>query len=90
MLALRESVHTIAAIPSAQRSKPQADKLRFCFVEKAAPKDIRQVRLGLEMYRKQRELYYESIPTLMVMEDSPTPRDTFVLKRGAYDNPGER
>ena len=25
----------------------------------------------------------------MVMADAPKPRDTFVLKRGAYDNPGE-
>jgi hypothetical protein len=90
VLALRGSVGAIAAIPPGARSKPQADKLRFCFVDKAAPKDIRKVSLELEMYRKQRDLFYESIPTLMVMEDSPTPRDTFVLKRGAYDNPGEK
>jgi hypothetical protein len=90
VLALRESVQAIAAIPPAERSKPQADKLRFCFVEKAAPKDIRQARLELDVYRKQRENFYESIPTLMVMEDSAQSRDTFVLKRGAYDSPGEK
>ncbi len=90
VLALRESVHAIAAIPTAERSKPQADKLRFCFVEKAAPKNIRKARLELEADRKRRERFYDSIPTLMVMEDSAQPRDTFVLKRGAYDGPGEK
>src|SRR5207302_1268455 len=29
-------------------------------------------------------------PTTMVMQDAPTPRETFVLIRGAYDKPGPR
>ena len=37
-----------------------------------------------------RAVFYDSIPTVMVMEESPQPRDTFVLKRGAYDNHGEK
>ncbi len=40
--------------------------------------------------RKMREQFYDSIPTVMVMAESPQPRDTFVLKRGAYDNHGEK
>ena len=90
VIALRESIHEIASMPPAARSKAQADKLRFCFAETAAPKDIRRARLELELARARRESFYESIPTLMVMEDSPTPRDTFLLKRGAYDNPGDK
>ncbi len=70
VLALRDSIHAIAATPPAARSKAQADKLRFCFVEKAAPKEIRQARLELEMDRKLRENFYASIPTVMVMADS--------------------
>jgi len=30
------------------------------------------------------------LPTTMVMEELPTPRDTFVLKRGTYDKPGDK
>ena len=30
------------------------------------------------------------IPTTLVMEEMPAPRDTFVLMRGAYDKPGEK
>ena len=43
----------------------------------------RQVRLD-------REAVVRSIPRVMVMEDVATPRDTFVLSRGAYDKPGAR
>jgi len=31
----------------------------------------------------------ESIPTVLVMEEMKTPRATFVLERGVYDQPGE-
>lgn len=33
--------------------------------------------------------YEELIPTTMVMSEMDTPRDTFLLQRGAYDNPDE-
>jgi hypothetical protein len=29
------------------------------------------------------------MPTVMVMRDLPTPRETHLLQRGAYDKPGE-
>jgi hypothetical protein len=32
----------------------------------------------------------ESLPTTMVMEEMAKPRDTFVLKRGEYDRPGDK
>ncbi|MGL4554887.1 MAG: DUF1553 domain-containing protein [Gemmataceae bacterium] len=34
--------------------------------------------------------FRDGLPTTMVMEEMPTPRPTFVLKRGQYDQPGER
>ena len=39
---------------------------------------------------KQRTDAENSIPVTMVMADLPQPRDTFVLKRGEYDKPGEK
>lgn len=39
---------------------------------------------------KQRTDVDNAIPMTMVMEDLPTPRDTFILKRGEYDKPGEK
>ena len=77
------------AAPEA-RSKAQADKLRFAFLDHAAPKDILRAQEKLAAARRERQRFWDSIPTVMVMVESAKPRDTFVLKRGAYDNHGER
>jgi hypothetical protein len=43
----------------------------------------------LATLRSQRAEFYDSIPTVMVMEEMPVPRETHFLNRGAYDAPGE-
>src|SRR4029077_5633774 len=40
--------------------------------------------------REQKARMIESFPTVMVMQERPTPRDTFLLIRGAYDRPGDK
>ena len=89
IIPLRQSIHQIAGIAPEARTKAQADKLRFAFLDSAAPKDIRRAREELAAARKERQQYWDSIPTVMVMVEGP-PREAFVLKRGAYDNHGER
>jgi hypothetical protein len=49
--------------------------------------ELGQARLALEKARQERVEYEKRIPTVMVMEELPRPRDTFVLKRGRYDMP---
>jgi hypothetical protein len=44
---------------------------------------------ALKAAESEREQFYDSIPTVMTMADGAH-RDTFVLKRGAYDSPGEK
>jgi hypothetical protein len=44
----------------------------------------------LEEAIKERDSYLASLPTVMVMKESETPRQAFVLKRGAYDAPGDK
>jgi hypothetical protein len=90
IVGVKKPVGEIAAIPEELRSKAESDKLAACFLEKFAPKDVRSARQELTSLRRERERFYESIPTVMVMAESAEPRDTFVLKRGAYDNPGEK
>ena len=87
---LLKSIREIAAIPPAVRTKAESDKLRFCFLEKYAPKEINQSQALLLKARADRDAFYATVPTVMVMADSVKPRDTFVLKRGAYDNHGEK
>jgi Protein of unknown function (DUF1553)/Protein of unknown function (DUF1549)/Concanavalin A-like lectin/glucanases superfamily/Planctomycete cytochrome C len=90
VIPIRETVEQIAAIKPQSRTKTQADKLRLCFLERAAPKNISNARSDLRAARARRDRFYETIPTVMVMKDTPQPRDTFVLKRGAYDAHGDK
>ncbi|MBK9171223.1 MAG: DUF1553 domain-containing protein [Bryobacterales bacterium] len=90
VLALLDPVREIAARPAAQRSAVQADKLRMCFLDRGAPKDIRLLRARLALAEAQRKLYHDQIPTVMVMAERDEPRETFLLKRGAYDAQGDK
>jgi hypothetical protein len=90
ILALNQTIGQLAAIPPAQRTKPQSDKLALCFLDRFASKKVQAARQQMFDARAERKRYYEAIPTVMVMQDTPTPRDTFILKRGAYDNHGEQ
>lgn len=90
ILPVQETIEQIAAIKPKNRTKAQADKLRTCFLERAAPTNISAARSNLRAARLERDRFYETIPTVMVMKDTPQPRDTFVLKRGAYDAHGDK
>jgi hypothetical protein len=50
-------------------------------------KDYRAAADRVVKLRKDRAEFEKNIPSVMVMEDLKTPRDTFVLKRGRYDMP---
>ena len=84
VLALPESISRIASISPANRTTAQADKVRLAYL------DTIPEWKTLGDLREQRAHFYDSIQTVMVMQELPTPRETFLLKRGAYDHPGER
>ncbi len=90
ILSVPESIPALAVIPPENRTAPQALKLKTCFLETHAPEPIRQARRRVRDLRDQRDQLLDSIPTTMVMEEMPTPRETYLLVRGAYDKPGER
>jgi hypothetical protein len=90
VLALPESVNRLAQLPVARRSEAQAAKLRGCFLDQYAPDALRAAHKEVLDLREQRDRLIDSFPTVMVMQDSATPRDTHVLLRGAYDRPGEK
>jgi hypothetical protein len=84
VLATPESIGRIAAIHPASRSVAQNAKIRLAYL------DTLPAWKTLGDLREQRARFYDSIPTVMVMQELPAPRETFLLKRGAYDRPGER
>ena len=66
------------------------DIARLSFLEGNLPADLASARDAVRAAQAERDKYFSALPTVMVMEDRITPRDTFVLKRGAYDAPGEK
>ncbi len=77
------------SIPATGRTKAQQAKLDLAFLETAAPKDVRAARIQLTSLETERDRFYDSLPTVMVMADGAN-RDNFLLKRGAYDSPGDK
>jgi hypothetical protein len=89
MLADLTTVTDIAAIPEDTRSAAQADKIRDYFLEHALPANLTEARNHLADAQTKRDAFYQSLATVMVMEEMPTPRETHLLIRGMYDRPGE-
>jgi hypothetical protein len=88
-LAARETPAEIAAIPVAQRTLAQSAKFRLAFIDQGAPPDLKKLYTDLIAARKERERYYDQLPSVMVMADDPNARESYLLKRGAYDSHGE-
>jgi hypothetical protein len=90
VIATPESIDEILGIPSDRRSPGQVRKLRAWFVDNRASDEVRHAADDLDRLRRRHQQFFESIPTTMVMEEMPRPRDTFVLVRGEYDKRGEK
>jgi hypothetical protein len=58
-------------------------------LERFADAPVKESLQALETARGERRKYSDSIPTVMVMEEMAERRPTFLLKRGAYDAPGD-
>jgi hypothetical protein len=84
------SVTEIARKPEEQRSRSQADKIRDYYLTHAAPANIRDASNASIDARARRDAFYRSLPTVMVMEEMPAPRESHLLIRGMYDRPGEK
>ncbi len=90
ILAAAETISEIAALPPEKRGPNRTKKLRACFLDRHASDPIRRAHQEMIALRRERDRLAESFPTTMVMEELPTPRDTFVLLRGEYDKRGEK
>ncbi len=88
VLADAAALEAIAQSP--QRTAAQADKLRWAFLDTAAPPRMQQAWRRLNELKRRGTEMAAKLPTVMVMQELPEPRETFLLKRGAYDAPGER
>jgi hypothetical protein len=88
-IASRQSIQEIAAKPGSQRTAGEALAIAGYFLENASPPPIRAAWGKLLAAETARTEYYEDIPDTMVMVEMPQPRQSHVLLRGSYEQPGE-
>jgi len=62
----------------------------LAFIESTGPAEIKAEWQALKRERKRHADFLETLPSVMVMEELPTPREAFLLNRGQYDRPGEK
>jgi hypothetical protein len=89
VLASAESLNEIAAIPQGRRTATQARKLRQAYLERYAPEHLQRLNKELRDLQLQQRRMVTDLPTVMVMQDDRVPHQTHLLRRGAYDQPGE-
>ncbi|HEX4772589.1 MAG TPA: DUF1553 domain-containing protein [Bryobacteraceae bacterium] len=85
-----QTLNEVAAEAPERVTRAQAEKIRLAFLDGPAPAPIKQTRTQLDSAITERQRFWDSVPTVMVMVDDPKARESFLLKRGAYDNPGEK
>ncbi|HUY37052.1 MAG TPA: DUF1553 domain-containing protein [Pirellulales bacterium] len=90
VVATAESIDQLVSVPPERRTPAQNQKLRAYFLAEQAPDPIRKAWQEVVALGERHKTLVESFPTTMVMEELPTPRDTFILVRGEYDKRGER
>ena len=90
ILAVPDSIAEILQSNGEQRSGPQRAALRAYFVQFAAEESVRSAWKRLNDVRDERARFVEQLPTTMVMQELPTPRDAHILIRGEYDKRGDR
>jgi hypothetical protein len=88
-LGVGESIATLAHKPAAERTQVERQALRWSFLDSAAPPRFGEDWRNLSTLKEDEEKLKRTFPTVMVMQEMPTPRQTHLLARGAYDMPGE-
>lgn len=73
-------------VPPSDRSTAQNATIARHFSEQFAP-EYTQLQQELAKQETEKQKYKKEIPTVMVMEELPDARPTYVLKRGQYDKP---
>ncbi len=90
VIAGREPLGAVAARPESGRSNAERTRLRAAYLATKAPGKYRRLHEQYQDLVVQRQKMIDRFTTIMVMEELPTPRPAHLLRRGAYDAPGEK
>jgi hypothetical protein len=88
VLGSRHPVSDVLATPSARRTAAQQVQLREYYLA-GFDEEFRRLSAALAAAIRARDEALQRVPTTMVMQELTAPRATHVLRRGAFDLPGE-
>ena len=86
---LPPKVRDALAVESGKRNAAQKNEIRDHFRRQVSD-DGKQLVETLAKLGKQQQDLEQSVPNVMVMQEMPKPRDTYILIRGQYDKQGEK
>ncbi|MCH2131269.1 MAG: DUF1553 domain-containing protein [Pirellulaceae bacterium] len=89
-LSVAESTDELLVAPHSELSDRQQWKLRQYYLKFHASPVIGFAFDHLANLQALRKQLFDKVSTVMVMEEMDTPRDTYVLVRGQYDQPGKQ
>jgi len=78
----------VARVADAVVKPTREERIEHFFATQFAP--ARAVEKELQAARNEQRKFINPIPEIMAMQELPQPKPAFLLKRGAYDSPGER
>ena len=87
IVSVAASIREIVQTQPARRSSHARTKLKRFFVTQAAAPEIRKAQQQLDDAERQERELIGSFPTVMIMQERPQRRQTFVLERGQYNAP---
>jgi hypothetical protein len=83
-----EGIEKLLAIPQTERTGKQTQTLRQHYL-KAIDPDYPKRLAERDAAQKQRDRFYNTIPTTLIYRETKAPRKAYVLERGQYDQKGE-
>jgi hypothetical protein len=86
---LPANIAAILGVPATMRTGPQQTELRTYYRAHFSPV-VKNLNDRLTKLRQAQAELEKQIPTTMVMQEMPQPRDTFMLIRGQYDKRGDK
>lgn len=86
----REFMEGTLSVAQAQRAKTATEKLEAFYIEHHGAPAVQQLSTHIATLRTEEEEVSKSVLSVSVMSEMSKPRDTHVLVRGQYDQPGEK
>jgi hypothetical protein len=85
-----DQIHGILERPTDARSARDAETLMDFYIARHTDEKTRAARSRVKEALETEIRFRNSIPSTLVMEEMPQPRETHVLIRGQYDQPGQK